>query len=159
MDKKFQHSTWVKFKGLYIFISSLSLLLGGIIYILFRSSDFLFFRWIDALGLSSWLNISRQNSLSLSPFIPDWIIFSLPNGLWAFAYSLIISGIWSGSQSVLKYFWMVSIPVLVLGFEFLQLAGIITGTFCFQDIAFGLAGIFAGIITGRKLTKNKDHEH
>lgn len=159
MYKKLHHSTSGKFKGLYIFISSLSLLFGGLIYILFRSSDFLFFRWIDGLGLSNWLRISRENTLSLSPFIPDWIIFSLPNGLWAFAYSLLISGIWSGSKSNLKYIWLISIPVLVLGFEFLQFSGIINGTFCIQDIAFGLAGIITGIITGRKLTKPKNHEH
>jgi hypothetical protein len=82
------------------------------------------------------------------PILPKWIVYSLPNGLWAFAYALLITGIWSDSKSCVKYFWMGSIPVLVLGFEILQYPGIIRGTFSMQDIALGIAGITVGIIVG-----------
>ena len=46
-------------------LSAFALLTGGIIYILFRASEPLFFRYLNAAGL------------------------------WAFAYALVITSIWS----------------------------------------------------------------
>lgn len=142
----------------YIFLSVLAVLLGGIIYILFRPSEPVFFSWISAFGFDSLLLTVRQYSHYQNLLLPEWIVFSLPNGLWAFAYSLLIMGIWWGSKSVLRYFWIASVPLLVLGFEILQYVGIIHGTFCLEDIAFGVAGIITGIIFGIKITKQINHE-
>jgi hypothetical protein len=143
---------------LYILLCALALLLGGMIYILFRTPEPVFFHWIRAVGLEGWLNLARSKSLSLSQVFPKWIVFSLPNGLWAFAYALLITGIWKGSKSRLKYFWMASIPLLVVGFEILQYAEIIPGTFCMQDIALGMAGLTTGILAGIFTIKPKNHE-
>ncbi len=138
MKKEFLYLSAKYFNRCYICLSVLALLLGGVIYILFRASEPVFFNWIGAVGLDSWLNLARSRSLSSSLHLPAWIVFSLPNGLWAFAYAFLITGIWWGSKSWLKYFWMASIPLLVLGYEILQYAGIIPGTFCMQDIALGI---------------------
>jgi hypothetical protein len=142
----------------YICISTLALLLGGIIYILFRVSEPLFFQWIRAAGSDKWFDIARQNLLPLGQHLPEWIVFSLPNGLWAFAYALLITGIWSGSKSWLRYCWIASIPLLVLGYEVLQFPGIIPGTFSIQDIALGITGLTSGIFVGIKTTKSNHHE-
>ena len=72
-------------------------------------------------------------------------------------YALLITRIWSGSNSWLKYFWMASIPLVVLGFEILQYAGLIPGTFCIQDIAFGVLGLVLGIFIGTIKTKNNNY--
>jgi hypothetical protein len=53
---------------------------------------------------------------------------------------------------------MVSLPVLVLGYEVLQYAMIIPGTFSFPDIVFGIAGLSIGIILGFNITKPENHE-
>jgi hypothetical protein len=159
MNKKLLHFSSNYSNTLYVFLSAIALLLGGIIYIFLRTSEYVFFRWINAVGLANWLNSARNQSQYLNLYFPDWILFSLPDGLWAFAYSLIITGIWSGSRSVLKYFWMSSIPVLIIGFEVLQYTSFIKGTFCFQDIVFGMAGIITGIIIGIKLNKSKNYEN
>jgi hypothetical protein len=135
-----------------------ALLSGGTIYVLFRTSEPVFFSWIRLAGLESRLSFVRNSSLSLNRLLPEWIIYSLPNGLWAFAYALLITCIWAESKSRLKYFWMASIPVLVIGFEILQGAGMIPGTFCLQDIVFGTAGIISGVLSGSFLTKLNNHE-
>ncbi|KPL20420.1 MAG: hypothetical protein AMS23_10985 [Bacteroides sp. SM1_62] len=108
--------------------------------------------------MDSWLNLARHNSLSLDLLLPEWFVYSLPNGLWAFAYALLITVIWSGSRTWLRYFWMASIPVLVLGYEVLQYAMIIPGTFCIKDIALGIAGLSLGIFAGYKLSESNKHE-
>ena len=143
---------------LFLLLAATSLFFGGLIYILWRPHEPQFFALFSETGLDNWVNSVRQSSLSASAILPKWIVFSLPNGLWAFAYSLIITTIWSGSKSKIKYFWIISIPVLVLGFETLQLTKIIRGTFSIQDIVFGIGGIIIGIIVKNKLTKFKNHE-
>jgi hypothetical protein len=158
MKRRFHYHTAKYFKGSYFLLSAIALLAGGIIYILFRTSEPVFFNWIRAAGFDNWLSFARNSSLSLTPFLPKWVVYSLPNGLWAFSYALLITVIWRGSNSWLKYFWMASIPILVLGFEILQLAGFIPGTFCIQDIALGIAGLTIGIIVGMKIIKSNYHE-
>jgi len=143
---------------LCILLCAFAIFLGGIIYILFRPSEAIFFNWIRTVGLDNWLNLARHKSLSLYQYLPEWIVFSLPNGLWAFAYALLITFIWSGSKSLSRYFWMASIPLLVLGFEILQYAKVMPGTFCMQDITVGLAGLISGIWIGTKINKFKNHE-
>jgi len=158
MKKEFLYLSAKYINRWYIYLSVLALLMGGVIYILFRASEPVFFNWIRAVGLEDWLNFARDKSLSSSLHLPAWIVFSLPNGLWAFGYAFLITGIWWGSGSWLKYFWMASIPLLVLGYEILQYAGIMPGTFCMQDIALGILGMTAGIIAGIKTTKFHNHE-
>jgi hypothetical protein len=158
MKKEFLYLSAKYINRCYIYLSVLALFLGGVIYILFRASEPVFFNWIRAIGLDSWLHLARGKSLSSSLHLPAWIVFSLPNGLWAFAYAFLISGTWWGIRSWLKYFWMASIPLLVLGYEIFQYAGIIPGTFCMQDIALGILGMTAGIIAGIKTTKLHYHE-
>jgi hypothetical protein len=140
---------------LHIILCALTLILGGIIYILFRPKEAIFFSWIRTLGFEGLISSFRQIPQSFKLHLPEWFVYSLPNGLWAFAYALLISQIWSGSNSVFRYFWIASIPGLVLGFEILQFTGTIPGTFCFQDIALGIAGMTIGSILGSKSIKQK----
>lgn len=123
------------------FTAVLALATGGAIYMLFRSSELLFFKWIHLIGAGNFISGIREFSLPLLNHIPEWLIFSLPNGLWAFAYTLIILKIWSGSKSQMRCFWYATIPVLVFGWELFQLFGVMPGTFCWFDTLFSLTGI------------------
>jgi hypothetical protein len=158
IKKKFSSPPVSCFHGLYICLSALALLFGGMIYILFRPSEPVFFNWILDAGFDTWFNMTRHGSLPLGHLLPGWFVYSLPNGFWAFAYALIITAIWSGSKSWLKYIWMATIPILVLGYEMLQYPGIIPGTFCIQDMALGIAGMVTGIIIGLKTIKSNHYE-
>jgi hypothetical protein len=142
---------------LYIFLSAFAIFVGGLIYILLRPSEHLFFGWISLAGFDHWISTVRSLTPTLGQFFPEWIVFSLPNGLWAFAYALMITIIWSGSKSWLRYPWMASIPFLVLGYELLQFPGIIPGTFCIKDIALGLMGLVLGIYIGIIKTRNNNY--
>ena len=142
----------------YLLLSALAFFVGGFIYILYRPSEILFFRWFSSLGLDNLFESLRNHSLSTSSRLPDWIVYSLPNSLWAFAYALLITSMWSGSNSWLKYLWMTSIPVLVIGFEVLQYTGTIHGTFCIQDLTLGIVGLTLGCIVGIKLKNQNNYE-
>jgi hypothetical protein len=145
-------------RGLIFLLSVFALLSGGLIYVFLRPSEYLFFSWPNNLGLGQWLNFSNHFKSSLYQILPAWFIYSLPNGLWAFAYSLLISSIWYNAKSRIKYFWMGTIPALILGWELFQLTKILPGTYSMGDLIFGIIGIISGIYPGIKLTKHYNHE-
>ena len=135
------------FRGKYVFWSFLAILAGGFIYVLFRPVEPIFFNWLGTFGFENWLGAIREKSLSFNHTMPAWMVYSLPNGLWAFAYTILILAIWKGSHSMVKYVWFLTIPVLIFGFELLQLTGDLPGTFCVYDLLWGAAGITLGIFT------------
>jgi hypothetical protein len=155
MGKTSGSSFSMQHSGYYtLLIAFLTLISGGLVYVFFRPVEPLFFTWADEIGAGKLLSNIRSFTLPLIGFIPRWVLFSLPGGLWAFAYALVVASLWSGSKSGLRYFWFATIPVLVFGVELLQLTEILPGTFCLLDIAFGLAGIIIGIRIGlRKFKK------
>jgi hypothetical protein len=146
MDKGFRQISNHFTRSSFITYSALAVIAGGLIYILFRPSEPVFFNWFNTLGFEGWFSAIRDKSLFIGYFLPDWIVYSLPNGLWAFGYTSIVLCIWTGSNSVLKYFWFLTIPVLVFGFELLQLRGNLHGTFCLNDIIWSAIGIAIGCL-------------
>ncbi|MFO7668317.1 MAG: hypothetical protein R6W31_01535 [Bacteroidales bacterium] len=155
MDQSFSHRSNHFFKVTYISLSSFAVFAGGLIYILFRPAEPAFFNWFYAAGLENWLYAVREQSLSICSSLPQWVVYSLPNGLWVFGYTTIVISIWTGSNSFLKYFWFLSIPVLVFGFELLQLTGKLQGTFCLNDILWSATGITVGFITVYIIRSNR----
>lgn len=129
-----------------ILLSFIAICAGASVYILFRPAEASFLNWFTFLESGHWLDALRDRSLSLSSLLPKWLLFSLPDGLWAFAFTLLVLSIWSGSNSLLRYFWYLSIPLLVFGFEILQLTGALRGTFCLNDILLSAMGIALGVI-------------
>lgn len=150
--------TAIRIKRINFLIAGMAVLIGGLIYILCRPAEYSFFHWIRSLGFGGELSFLRAHSLPLGRRLPEWIIFSLPDGLWSFAYTLIILTIWTGSKSAIRYAWYASVPLLVIGSELLQVIGI-GGTFCLTDFILATAGLLAGIAT-TKVTLNKtNHEN
>ena len=148
----------IESRRLAVFLSAVALLAGGGMYLFFRPGEFVFHDWFSAIGLDRWLTFAGPYTRSPAGSAPDWILYSLPSGLWAFAYALIITGIWWNSRSRLKYFWIATIPILVMGFELLQGAGILRGTFSFTDLALGMTGLGLGMVIGYSFSKKKYHE-
>lgn len=146
MDKPFNNIANHSSKNRYILLSFLAVFVGGFIYILFRPTEAGFLKWFGIIGTDHLLYAAREKSLSINSFLPDWMVYSLPNGLWAFAYTIIVLRIWKGSNSIMKYFWFLSIPVLVFGFELLQATGNLQGTFCWIDMLWGAIGITLGLL-------------
>ncbi len=132
-------------------IAFVAILFGVIIYALWRPDTIRFFVWLEAVGLRDPVKNIRMYMHPLHTRIPEWIIYSLPNGLWAFSYALIITHLWRDNNSVVKYMWFGSIPMLAIGYELLQYAGVLQGVFCYQDLFLSFAGIGMGAIIGLTL--------
>jgi hypothetical protein len=142
---------------LCIILCGAALFSGGIIYILFRPSEVLFLKWLHTTPIYSFIRWIKPEFHLSDLHLPEWIIYSLPNGFWAFAYSVLITVIWYGSHSRQRYFWLATIPVLVYGCELLQFFGIAPGTFCMQDLVLGTIGLLLGNVVGIQI-KPENHE-
>ncbi len=141
-----------------IFLSILALILGATIYLFLRPTTPYFFRWIDWIGLGNWLHNARNYSLNFTAYFPNWILYSLPDGLWAFAYALLILQFWMDKKTLLSYIWISSIPLLIFGFEIFQTLNIARGTFCWKDMGFQFIGILFAYILMLTYQKNQNEK-
>jgi hypothetical protein len=54
--------------------------------------NMLMFEWFDSVGLLKFICRMRIETTFL---LPNWVEYSLPDGLWIFSYSLYIGSIWN----------------------------------------------------------------
>ena len=148
----------IRARRINFLIAGIAVFTGGMIYVLCRPSDYSFFQWIRSMGFDGALSFLRIHSLPNGSQLPEWIVFSLPDGLWAFAYTLLILTIWFNSKSSWKYLWYATIPALTIGSEILPWQGIIPGTFCLSDLVIIVCGLIAGILTANINLKQSRHE-
>lgn len=115
----------------------LPLLVGSLIYLIFRS---------DAISHSSTPNFLLFSIL----------IYSLPDGCWLYALLCSLLFIWKNQKDYWFQFWIILVFISSIGTEIFQLQNIIPGTFDLFDILFySLAFILFKIINKIQFIKNK----
>lgn len=115
------------------FLSGLSMLaIGCCIYLLFRSKTLNIYHWCSALGLSDIIDDYRQITMLWN--VPDFIRFSIPDGLYCAAYILFIDAIWHKDKGIIKNIIVLLVPLVTISSELLQLFGIVRGTFDIYDL-------------------------
>ena len=136
-----------------IFLSILSILFGGVIYIAFRSSSIILFKWIDYIVLIDPVENLRIVTLPYKEYLPDWFLYSLPDGLWMFSYSCIVLVIWKRKITKYSLMWLLSLPMISILFEVLQYYDYFNGTFDIIDIIFYIFGSLLPILINKKMKK------
>jgi len=125
-------------------VAIIPLIVGGIIYIIWRVDSLLMFAWIESFGLTDFLTILRDNYKHYN--IPTWALYNLPNGTWTYTFTFVMSYIWIKELSLKKYFY-ISLPLLLgVFFEFGQLIKIFPGVFCYGDILAHFGGASMGCL-------------
>jgi hypothetical protein len=123
------------------------MLLGGVIYILWRDPALLMFKWFRVLGLEPLVLQLRLESSAVEPVLPRWILYSVPDGLWVYALTAFMAHAWAGSpSSPFKTFWLSLGLVLGAGSELGQLAHVVPGTFDWTDFLICLAAASLALV-------------
>ena len=139
-----------------IFLSTLSIFFGGVIYIAFRSSSITLFRWLYNIPvIDDFVKNLRITTFTYKEYIPDWFLYSLPDGLWMFSYSCIILIIWKREINKYSLIWLLILPILSIMIEFLQYYDYFDGTFDILDIVFFIFGSLFPILINKKI-KNRN---
>jgi len=133
-----------------------TLLLGGLIYILFRQDTLKMFSWFDNINVSAAISELRLCTVPLSGHFPNWFLYSLPDGLWLFSYLSVLLAVWDNVISKHNIHWLLLVPMVAIFSEIGQLFEIVPGTFDIFDLIFYLLGTVLPILifTNSKTPRN-----
>ena len=133
----------------------LPLMIGGLIYLAFRSDTLLMFKWANAMSLDSSIIFLRELNLS-NNLLPEWFLYSLPDGLWMFSYISLTLLVWGNKITMQNVFWIFIIPIIAIFSEIGQALQFIPGTYDTTDLIFyGLGTILPLIIYNKLILKTK----
>jgi hypothetical protein len=126
---------------------ALPILVGGAIYLAFRDTSLLMFRWAGWIGLDTAVEAMRVHTMPYRPAIPDWILFSVPDGVWVFACTAFFARLWHDGPWYFRVFWIGLGPALAIGGELGQLPsiGLVPGTFDVADLLFYVLSLVAAL--------------
>ena len=69
----------------------LPIFIGSMIYILFREKTLLMFDWFSYLKLDFIIDFLRNNFYAYRMYISKSILFSLPDALWVYSFTMFLS--------------------------------------------------------------------
>ena len=60
------------------------------------------FNWFNLLSVNETTDLIRGALSPLKDFLPEWIVFSLPDGLWVYSFSSSLLIIWRDNFGTAK---------------------------------------------------------
>ena len=126
---------------------------GGIIYVLFRDKDIIFFEWLDYVGLSNYVLEIRNFFNPKDIIVSNFLTHNLPDGLWVYSFTSCMLLIWGRNNSMTNSKYII-IPLLISCLSELgQLFNFIAGTFDFLDLVFYLFFTYLANINYKMIAK------
>lgn len=125
-------------------VSSLSLLVGGLLYLCFRPESLVMFTWLKMVGLHSAVSELRIQATSVASTLPGWMIFSAPNGLWVFSFGALMASLWGAARFFIAFTWAVALWAVGIASEVMQFFSIVPGIFDVTDIVAYTIGLLGG---------------
>lgn len=111
------------------------------------------FRPLEWVGLLDMIADVRQMRLVPShQNVPEWMIYSLPDGLWLLSYLYAIEYIWYDEQGGFKSWFLSLMPVAIVLWEVAQYFGLVPGTWDVMDCASYVISVVIYLTT--KLCQN-----
>jgi hypothetical protein len=116
---------------------------GGIIYYFCRRHNIVFFSWLDKGG---FCNVIDDGPIIVLPrnLVVHLFIYSLPDGLWLFAFANAMQLIWREKR--FSIIILASLGVFSVGHELGQAFGFVSGTFDIIDVAMYLFALGFSLI-------------
>jgi hypothetical protein len=139
----------------FIFLHVLApILVGCLIYTLWRKPTLLVFYWYHCVGLDGVINAWRLAAEPIRSWLPNWFLFSLPDGLWVYAITSFMAALWFNAPKQYVWFWTYIGAALAIGGEFGQSIGLVQGAYDTTDVIFYVAGlVLAKFVVSRKGAK------
>ena len=84
---------------------------------------------------SIWAFRGQIKPLIEIQYVPNWIVYNLPDGLWSYSLMFFTLILWQNSTSLYAKFWLAVAFLLGIFLEIGQYFHLIAGTFDWLDIA------------------------
>jgi hypothetical protein len=130
----------------YLLHVVLPVALGAAIYVLFRSPRLRVFDWLQAMGLGNAVPAARAWARPAGEHLPEWLLFSAPDGLWVYGLTACLALVWRGAPSPARRAWLCAGVALGAGGELGQLAGLVPGVFDPADLLLCVVAGGAAIV-------------
>ena len=131
----------------YILHVVIPLLIGGAIYIIWRSETLQMFRWLEFVDLDSPVNKLRDIYGGQNGQLPQWLLYSLPDAAWLYSFAMYMGLVWIDAKPRVVFSFMAIGPTLGLGGELGQGFRVVPGTFDLVDLIFlCVASILAALV-------------
>lgn len=115
-------------------LAIVSLVVGGVIYLAFRSLSLRMFDWCNTLGIMPLINDLRSMCDNIHP--GHFVLYNLPDLLWITSYLLFVNAIIPKSDRKVYLFWVLLMPTLAICHEIMQGIGVAAGSFDIIDLLF-----------------------
>ena len=122
---------------------ALPVALGAAVYLLWRAPHLRVFRWAEAVRADAAVERLRAWAAGARPHLPEAFLFSLPDALWVYALTAALALVWRRERGPAAAAWLAVGPLLGVGSELGQRAGMVPGTFDPLDAA--LCALAAGL--------------
>lgn len=137
--------------NMLVLLATVLLFAGGIIYIAYRPVNLYMFDWARMFGASNFIDYLRSQSLLAQFNPPSWMVYSAPFAFWVVAYQCLIAHVWADSGEWASHIWFWLAPLASISSEFLQLLGLIQGTFDWLDVSWLIASSLIGLFLKQTL--------
>ena len=139
-----------KIKDLILLVA-FPLLIGTLIYVLFRSNSILFNSWIKDSGFFTYLLKTRLLIQNSNLTLNRYLVYNLPDGLWLFSWLNFLLIIWEFEINKTSRLVIIASFLAAISSELLQGLGFLSGTYDIFDLfAYVLATFFFFIIFKKK---------
>ena len=137
-------------------LSAMAFITGGLVYLCYRSRSLRMFEWADRISAEAMVERLRSFA-AIHPCDSDFVLFSLPDGLWVLSYVYLMSTVWKFDLH--GHFLMISlIPLIAVISECSQAGGFFPGTFDIKDLTAYILSYAIGtghcIFIKRKILNN-----
>ena len=150
----------------------LPIFIASLIYIFWRSTTLMVFRWLEFLALDGLVNLLRTWTMPFQNHLPDWVLYNLPDGLWVYAVTAFMVRLWGHdlsdnkdkpetkeSSALAVTLWSSAGLVMGIGLELAQYLGIMAGVYDFQDVSVCAFAAFAALLTSRSFCEVSNNEN
>ena len=128
----------------FLVVVLLPIVIGGLIYLLFRTDSLLMFSWAAQLSLLDLIEQGRAAAAPLLPHVPSVVLFSVPDGVWVFSATAFFARLWHDGPLWMRVGWIGIAPAMAIGGELGQIVGLVPGTFDVLDLlAYAIATVGA----------------
>lgn len=128
---------------------ALPIFIGSMIYILFREKNLLMFEWFNYFKLGFIIDFLRNNFYKYRTYIPKSVLFSLPDALWVYSFTMFLS-IYLKNKIILSTVFIGSIIMEILQFWF------VAGTFDIYDVIYMFSLYLIAIYFIKKFEEEKN---
>jgi hypothetical protein len=131
----------------------LPIFVGVLLYLVFSSTNLIFYKWVQIENFENILFLIRDSTSKIRELLPKWVMNFLPDALWSYSFtsSLVVFRNCDINYKVLFFFLPFFTGIII---EIMQFEKIFPGTADYFDLIAYLSGTILSLIILQNVKTN-----